>query len=115
MARLFADENFPRPVVDQLRQMGHDVVTLLQRGWANDAVPDQEVLRLATIENRILLTLNRRDFIRLHHKESTHSGIIVCTEDPDGTGLALATRIDAVLRNQSEIAGHLMRVNRPSG
>jgi hypothetical protein len=28
MARLYANENFPHPVVDVLRRLGHDVVTI---------------------------------------------------------------------------------------
>ena len=34
MARLFADENFPRPVVEGLRAAGHDVVTIQEIGEA---------------------------------------------------------------------------------
>jgi hypothetical protein len=28
MARLYADEDFPRPVVEELRRLGHDVLTV---------------------------------------------------------------------------------------
>jgi Domain of unknown function (DUF5615) len=28
LARLFADENFPNPTVERLRQLGHDVLTV---------------------------------------------------------------------------------------
>jgi hypothetical protein len=28
MARLYTDEHFPFPVVEELRQLGHDVLTL---------------------------------------------------------------------------------------
>lgn len=44
MAMLLADENFPAPAITQLRQLGHDVLTLLQTGMAGQAVPDDEVL-----------------------------------------------------------------------
>ncbi|MCA9995003.1 MAG: DUF5615 family PIN-like protein [Anaerolineales bacterium] len=31
MARLYANENFPFPVVVQLRQLGHDALTIQER------------------------------------------------------------------------------------
>jgi hypothetical protein len=34
VARLFADENFPLPVVEALRRLGHDVVTMADAGKA---------------------------------------------------------------------------------
>ena len=55
MARFYSNENFPSPVVRRLRQLGHDVVTSLETGDANWAVPDAEVLGFATAECRILL------------------------------------------------------------
>jgi predicted nuclease of predicted toxin-antitoxin system len=66
MARLYADEQFPRVVSELLRTMGHDVLTVQEALKANQKIPDDEVLRFATAENRAVLTLNRRDFIRLH-------------------------------------------------
>lgn len=92
MARLYADENFPLPSVDALTQLGHDALNSQAAGKAGMSVPDDEVLSFAAAENRILLTLNRRHFIRLHREMPVHSGIIVCTFDPDFA--ALAARID---------------------
>lgn len=67
MALLFADENMPFPTVDRLRQYGHDVLTMLDLDLAGQAVPDNEVLQLATARQCCLLTLNRKDFIDLHN------------------------------------------------
>ena len=55
MARLLADENFPLPVVEELRRLGHDVVTMLQAGMANQQIPDDVLLAYATSENRAYL------------------------------------------------------------
>ena len=44
MARLYSNENFPRPVVEALRHRGHDVLTSLEAGRANQGIPDDEVL-----------------------------------------------------------------------
>ena len=47
MARLYANENFPLPVVEELRRLGHDVRTVQEMGKGNQAVPDEEVLAFA--------------------------------------------------------------------
>ena len=35
MARLYANENFPFPVVEELRKLGHDVLTIQETGKAD--------------------------------------------------------------------------------
>lgn len=112
MARLFADENFPFPAVEALRHLGHDVLTLAESGRAEQKTPDEMVLAIATGENRILLTLNRKHFIRLHTENADHAGIIVCTFDPDFEGQA--NRIHAALEQEPDMTHQLVRVNRPS-
>jgi predicted nuclease of predicted toxin-antitoxin system len=111
MARLFADENFPRPAVEHLRSRGHDVLTTQEHGWAGQAIPDDRVLEAATRLSRILLTLNRKDFIRLHRASDDHEGMIVCTYDPDFE--ALADRIDERLASMPALRRQLVRINRP--
>lgn len=44
MARLYADENFPHPVVLELRRLGHEVLTIQEAGKAGQRVPDEMVL-----------------------------------------------------------------------
>lgn len=41
MARLYADENFPLPVVEELRRLGHDVLTMYEDGRANQSISDE--------------------------------------------------------------------------
>jgi hypothetical protein len=55
--RLYANENFPLPVVEELRRLGHDVLTSLDAGKAGQAIPDDEVLAFAIAEGRALLTI----------------------------------------------------------
>ncbi len=111
MAQIYADENVPLPTVDELRRLGHDIVTMAEMGRANQAIADDQVLALATAAERALLTLNRRHFIRLHTEQPDHAGIIVCTFDADF--VALAQRIHTALTAQQNIHGELLRVNRP--
>lgn len=112
MARLYANENFPFPVVEALRRLGHDVLTIQETGRANQELPDPEVLAFATTEQRAVLTLNRKDFIRLHHASAAHAGILVCTFDPEFE--AQAQRIHATLQEHSVLTAQLLRVNRPA-
>ena len=112
MTALLADENFPLPVIQALRALGHDVRTLHDYGQSGQALPDSEVLRFATAQQRALLTLNRRDFIRLHLNSSRHGGIIVCTFDANFE--QQARRIDAVIGTRASLEGQLIRINRPA-
>jgi hypothetical protein len=111
MARCYANENFPFPAMEALRRLGHDVLTTAESGRAGQAIPDADVLAFAMVEQRIVVTLNRRHFIRLHYTTPAHAGIVVCTFDPDFT--ALAQRIHTALEAQPQMAGQLVRVNRP--
>jgi len=110
MARLYSNENFPLPVVRRLADLGHDVLTTVDAGKAGVAIPDADVLIYATELGRAVLTLNRKDFIRLHLQSSDHAGIIVCTFDADFG--AQAARIADLLKTCSDLKGQLIRVNR---
>lgn len=112
MAQLYANENFPLPVVRELRRLGHDVLTSQEGGKADQSIPDEDVLAFAVSEERTLLTLNRKHFIRLHLVNPNHAGIIACTFDPDFT--AQAERIHQAIEAQPSLSGELVRVNRPA-
>ena len=57
MARLYANENFPQPIVDELRRLGHDVLTTHDAGRSGKALPDSEVLSFAVSEDRAVVTI----------------------------------------------------------
>lgn len=111
MARLYANENFPLPVVERLRALGHDVLAVREAGKADQSLPDPEVLAFAAREGRAVLTLNRLHFIRLHRHSANHAGIVVCTFDPDFSGQA--ERIHQAIAEAGVLTGQLLRVNRP--
>lgn len=112
MARIYANENFPFPTVEELRRLGHDVLTTFESGRAGQRIPDEEVLPFASADNRAVLTHNRRHFVRLHGKTPNHCGIIVCTMDDDF--IALAERIHAEICQHTMLNGLLLRISRPS-
>lgn len=83
MAKLYANENFPFAVVEELRRRGHDVVTIQETGKSGQRTPDSDVLDFAIADDRAVLTPNRRHFFRLHAEHPGHAGIIACTVDGD--------------------------------
>jgi len=109
MAALFADENVPAALVVALRSLGHDVLTALEAGRANQRIPDPDVLLYATSLTRAVLTANRTDFRRLHRLDPFHAGIIAFSMDNDV--VALAGRIHNAITGQSDLSGQLLRVN----
>lgn len=111
MAELYANENFPRPVVLKLRELGHDVLTTEEAEKSDQEIPDEDVLDFAIEQGRAVITLNRKDFIRLHRTNSEHKGIIVCTLDSDFPGQA--QRIDDAI-SEIDLENQLIRVNRPA-
>ena len=110
MAPLYADEDFPFPVVERLRLLGHDVVTTLEAGRANQRIGDADQLAFATSQGRAILTRNRRHYVVLHRNSPNHAGIISITDDPDFDGQA--NRIDEAVALYSGLAGQHLRVNR---
>lgn len=115
MARLYANENFPVEVAGHLRELGHDVLTTHDAGKSNQGIEDDAVLRFAIEDDRSVITINRRDFIRLHRAVPTHRGIIVCTENRDYP--AFAKRIDDAIRQAGDLSDRLIRIvrgDRPS-
>ena len=110
MARFYSNENFPRRAVQALRELGHEVLTSLEAGRANKKIPDDEVLQFAKDEERILLTMNRKDFFRLHRdSDAAHAGIVACTQNP--TPQALAGSIHE-LASAGSCAGKFIKVIR---
>ena len=102
--RLLADENFPLPTVEALRQAGHDVI------WARTNAPgtgDSALLDLAEVDGRVLLTLDK-DFWQIaiqRRKPLERSGVILFRVHPaipaNVTPLVLRT-----MESDQEWSGH---------
>ena len=110
MARFYADEDFPGPVVQMLRAWGHDVLTVQEAGRGGSA--DPQVLADATADSRAVLTHNRRHFKRLHAKQA-HAGIFSCTRDEDDL-LGLAQRIHDAATVAPNLTNQFIRITRPN-
>src|ERR1700722_2731008 len=105
---LYADEDFSYPVVEELRRLGHDVMTAQEDG--RTATPDPDILARAHSLGRVVLTYNRRHFERLHRQGVGHSGILSATHHSDFPGLA--ARIHAALTGLTP-GRWCIRINRP--
>ena len=113
MQKFYTNENFPIPVAKELRQFGYDVLTCKEASNANQGIPDEDVLAFAISQNRIIITTNRRDFMKLHRHTSYHSGIIVCTSD--NNVVALAERIHLAVSNHvGSFEKQLLRIYKPA-
>jgi hypothetical protein len=106
---LDADEDFSFPVVEELRRLGHDVLTAQDDG--RKATPDRDILARTHSLARAVLTYNRRHFERWHRQGDAHSGILSATHDKDFP--ALAARVHAALTGLSP-GRWCIRVNRPA-
>lgn len=106
--RLLADENFPIDAINALSSAGHDIL------WIHAVAPgvsDREVLRIAQVEKRILLTFDK-DFGELAFRARlpSSSGIILFR-------LKLVPSIDIgriavrVLESRQDWAGHMSVVD----
>ncbi|NJM66197.1 MAG: DUF5615 family PIN-like protein [Acaryochloris sp. RU_4_1] len=110
VVKLYADEQFPLPVVKYLRQLSYDVLTVQESGQSGST--DPAVLDYAIRHDRVLLTQNRRDFVRLHRLQPNHRGIIVCSEDRDFQ--RLANQIHCAISSETKLHNKLLRIVRPS-
>jgi len=73
--KLLADENFPAPVIAELRQRGHDVLAVAEKMPGSS---DARVLAAAIEGRRLLLTLDRDygDLI-FHHGHPAPPGAVL--------------------------------------
>ena len=63
---LYADKDFPFPVVEALRRLGHNILTAREDG--HEAASDIVILARAHDLLRAVLTHNRRHFERRHER-----------------------------------------------
>ena len=95
-------------MVQVLRRLGHNVLTIGEAGKANQQYSDAAVLQDATNLGRCVLTLNRKHFRRLHEEGARHAGIILCTYDPDYSGQG--QRVDEAVGSIPLLTGQLIHI-----
>lgn len=108
MFRFYSNENLSFILVQELRDLGHDVLTSYEAGNANQRIPDERVLAEATMNNRCVVTFNRDDFLQLHRSGIEHSGIIIFKDDRDRLSQVLT--LQKYLITQQTLQNRLIRV-----
>ena len=106
-----ADANVFVPMVDGLRDMGHDVFDVKEKGLEN--LSDPEIFRLAQKERRILVTMDKDFSNILLYPPGEHQGIIVVKlyrlKVADATRLFLDAMNDI---KPEDITGNLVIIDR---
>jgi predicted nuclease of predicted toxin-antitoxin system len=82
--KLLLDEHFSPTIAAQLQKQGYDVISVAERGSAEHAPlrqqSDEDLLRWARSEGRVLVTENIRDFMPIHQAflacGDHHAGIL---------------------------------------
>ena len=103
--RLLADENFPKPIVQMLRAVGHDVLWARTdcRGWKDTAI-----LEFAEGDARIVLTLDK-DFWQIALQRRTpleQSGVVLFRVHP-ATPEHLSPRVRTFVESNRPWVGHV--------
>lgn len=104
-----ADENFPRPALEELRKAGWDVFSVAEMC---PGISDDEVIALSADQQRVLLTFDK-DFGELVFRRGlpAASGVVlfrIIPESPeDAAGVALA-----LVECQPDLAGTFCVVTR---
>lgn len=112
MAAFSADENVQYVLADELRLLGHDVLTVGEDGRAGYGIDDPDVLIRAIELDRTVLTNDRDDFRHLHRQDPNHAGIVTYTKDQNIP--ALAERIHSAVVAMPSLHGQLIKIVRPS-
>jgi Domain of unknown function (DUF5615) len=89
--------------------LGHDVLTVQES--ENRANADPQVLAFATAENRAVITLNRKDFFKLHRLNSEDGGITACSDDRHRE--RLAQNIHDGIKDLDSLVGKEIRIYKP--
>ncbi len=107
--KLFADENFPRPAVMALREIGIDVLWIAE---THPGAPDDEVLAQCISTKRTLLTFDK-DFGELAYRSGLPAdcGIILFRVTPQTPEEVISLAL-AAIRSQPSWSGRFSVVTR---
>lgn len=72
--KIVADENLFEPIIEFLKSLGHDVMSVRDRGLSG--ISDDEVYQLACKEKRVIITMDK-DFSRMFRFPPERCGGII--------------------------------------
>ncbi|MCO6433805.1 DUF5615 family PIN-like protein [Nitrosomonas nitrosa] len=99
--RFLANENFPLPAVQLMRQAGYDIVSIIEKA---PSISDSEVMAIANASGQIILTFDS-DYGTLIYRDglSAPAGVVYLRFipqspiDPGNRIVALLTKLEIVL------------------
>jgi predicted nuclease of predicted toxin-antitoxin system len=110
--KLYLDENLSPRLAVQLRMHGFDVVA--SQEVQRNGLPDDEQLAYAASQERVLVTVNHKDFAVLHSQYfaagHSHAGILLTTEETTQTLRHRLLRLLNTL-NAEDLANQLRWLN----
>lgn len=78
--RLLVDQDVYKITVDRLKEWGHDVATVKELGLQGS--PDEDVLRIARMENRLLITRDKGFGTLVFLNKTLSTGVITLKITP---------------------------------
>ena len=97
---LLADEGVDKPIVDELRNNGFDVIYILE---TNQGVDDEFILAMANADKRILLTQDK-DFGELVFRlKNAHHGVILIRLEGHKPALKAKIVLKAIVKHKDEL------------
>lgn len=72
--RFFIDEDLSPKLVEECYQAGYDATSVRDRGMLR--ATDRDVAKLCFAEDRVLVTNNATDFLKLAEEDGMHPGLI---------------------------------------
>lgn len=96
--RFFADENLERPIIEGLRELGHDIGTV---STEDKGSPDPAVLALSSTEDRVFIT-NDKDFAELVFLQKQITSGVILVRLPRFRTSEKVERVLEVIADQGE-------------
>jgi predicted nuclease of predicted toxin-antitoxin system len=103
--KLLLDENLSPAAAVALFADGIDACHVRDRGILG--APDHEVLERAFLEDRILVTSNVDDFVKLAHAREIHAGIVLI----ERSGLLRDEQIELIRQVAAKLTEHGAMIN----
>ena len=105
--KFLADENIPYPVVKRLRENGFDVTSIYE---VKRGLTDEEVARIATAEDRILITFDKDFRMIIFVENITIPGLILLRFPPKSIEY-IYSKLRAVLGLDIDFKGKIVSIH----
>ncbi len=84
------DEHLGKEVVDGLRRFGIEARTTAEAGYRG--LPDDQLLERCRLDGTVMVTFDD-DYLKLHHRQVPHRGIVYCGRKTRATGGIVAALV----------------------